>query len=71
MNGAIVTEFISYVFGGLIQNQFDQFSTSNDLIIIKTKRITEIKSVNDNIKESKLSIANFNESMEDAIFEKV
>ena len=39
-NGVIITEFVSYVFGGLVPNQFGQLTVRNDLIRIKTRQIT-------------------------------
>ena len=36
-NGMIITDFVSYVFGGLVPNQFGQLTARNDLIRIKTR----------------------------------
>jgi len=38
-NGSIMTTFLTYIFGGLIQNQYGQLQTTNDLFALKTQRI--------------------------------
>lgn len=40
-NGHVVTDFISFVFGGLVPNVYNQLVCSNDLIMIKSRQITE------------------------------
>jgi hypothetical protein len=35
-NGSIMTTFLTYIFGGLIQNQYGQLQTTNDLFALKT-----------------------------------
>lgn len=41
-NGSIMTTFVTYIFGGLIQNQYGQLQTTNDLFALKTQRIMNI-----------------------------
>lgn len=44
-NGSIMTTFLTYIFGGLIQNQYGQLQTANDLFALKTQRIMNIAKV--------------------------
>lgn len=38
--GIKITKFTSYIFGGLIKNQHGQLQTSNDLVVVHSKRFT-------------------------------
>ena len=46
-NNQIITNFESYVFGGLILNSHGQLKTSNDLIVVRTRLVTDKKQVAD------------------------
>ena len=35
----MITEFTSYLFGGLVNNKYGQKQTTNDLIVVKTKKL--------------------------------
>jgi hypothetical protein len=41
-NGSIMTTFLTYIFGGLIHNQYGQLQTTNDLFALKSQRIMNI-----------------------------
>ena len=40
-NGTLLVQFTSYIFGGLVKNQFGQLETSNEILVLKTKRIIQ------------------------------
>ena len=40
-NGVTVTDFTSYIFGGLVPNVYNQLVCTNDLIIVKSRQVTD------------------------------
>ena len=53
----MVLEFTSYIFGGLVENEFGQYIVTNDLIEVKTRRITYAPRGHDTSSGPTLSLA--------------